>query len=34
MRVIICHKIQKYLIVQSNGVSKESDVKLLKKTRD
>ena len=34
MRVIICHKIQKYLIVQSNGISKESDVKLFKKTRD
>ena len=34
MRVIICHKIQKYLIVQSNGISKESDVKFFKKTRD
>ena len=34
MRVIICHKIQKYLIVQSNGISNESDVKLLKKARD
>ena len=34
MRVIICHKIQKYMIVQSNRISKESDVKLIKKTRD
>ena len=34
MRVIICRKIQKYLIVQSHRISKESDVKLFKKTRD